>query len=53
MHGINDLLCNADFSYLSRGEFREDYGHFLGAVTRIIAQGTFIQKMFRGIRYAR
>ncbi len=51
MHGINDLLCNADFSYLSKGEFREDYGHFLGAVTRIIARGNFIQKLFREINF--
>lgn len=36
MHNINDLLQNADFSYLSFGHFREDYGHFLGPVVNII-----------------
>lgn len=30
MHNINDFLQNADFSYFSRGTFREDYGHFYG-----------------------
>lgn len=35
MHSINDLLQNADFSYLSKGEFREDYGHFLGPSANI------------------
>ncbi len=30
MENINDLLQNADFSHFSTGEFREDYGHFLG-----------------------
>jgi lysophospholipase L1-like esterase len=30
MQSINDLLYNADFSYLSSGEFRPDYGHFAG-----------------------
>ncbi len=51
MHAINDLLCNADFSYLSHGKFRDDYGHFYGAVNRIIARGNFIQKMFREINF--
>jgi len=36
MHNINDLLNNADFSYFSNGEFRHDYGHFLGPVVNII-----------------
>jgi hypothetical protein len=36
MHTINDLLHNADFSYLSHGPFREDYGHFYGPVNRIV-----------------
>lgn len=35
MHNINDLLCNADFSYLSIGPFRQDYGHFLGPAVNI------------------
>jgi GDSL-like lipase/acylhydrolase family protein len=36
MESVNDLLQNADFSYFSRGRFREDYGHFYGPVNRII-----------------
>lgn len=32
MHGINDLLHNADFSSFSKGPFRVDYGHFYGPV---------------------
>lgn len=35
MHNINDLLQNADFSYLSKGKFREDYGHFMGPTVNI------------------
>jgi len=30
MHALNDLLHNADFSHLSGGTFRDDYGHFRG-----------------------
>lgn len=30
MHNINDFLHNADFSYLSKSGFRDDYGHFMG-----------------------
>lgn len=30
MHNINDFLQNADFSYLSKGPYRKDYGHFYG-----------------------
>ena len=36
MHNINDFLHNADFSYLSAGPYRQDYGHFLGPVVNII-----------------
>jgi hypothetical protein len=36
MQSVNDLLHNADFSYFSRGSFRDDYGHFYGPVNRII-----------------
>jgi hypothetical protein len=36
MHNINDLLQNADFSYLSNGPFRKDYGHFYGPSSKII-----------------
>lgn len=32
MHAINDLLINADFSHLSKGEYRDDYGHFYGPI---------------------
>jgi hypothetical protein len=35
MHNINDLLQNADFSYLSKGSFRQDYGHFYGPSANI------------------
>ena len=36
MQSVNDLLHNADFSYFSRGPFRQDYGHFNGPVNRTI-----------------
>ncbi len=36
MGAVNDLLQNADFSYFSRGPFRDDYGHFYGPVNRIV-----------------
>ena len=42
MHAINDLLQNADFSYFSTGPFREDYGHFLGPVRRMILQPSLL-----------
>ncbi len=42
MESINDLLQNADFSYFSTGPFREDYGHFLGPVRRLILQPTLL-----------
>jgi len=35
MHAINDLVTNADHSYLSSGPFREDYGHFYASLSRI------------------
>ncbi len=40
MDGVNDLLQNADFSYFSTGNFREDYGHFWGPETRLVSQPT-------------
>jgi hypothetical protein len=43
-HGINDLLHNADFSYLSIGPFREDYGHFVGPLHRLIKQRSIFQR---------
>ena len=36
MENINDLLHNADFSWLSSGKYREDYGHFLGPLARLV-----------------
>lgn len=36
MHNINDLLHNADFSRFSIGEFRSDYGHFVGPLTNMV-----------------
>ena len=38
MHAINDLLQNADFSYFSRGPFREDYGHFYGPLKNLVSR---------------
>ncbi len=43
MESINDLLHNADFSWLSAGEFRDDYGNFLGPLTRLIKYGSFAE----------
>jgi hypothetical protein len=37
MHNVNDFIQNADFSYLSLGPFRQDYGHFVGPVVDIIS----------------
>ncbi|MFA6562370.1 MAG: SGNH/GDSL hydrolase family protein [Verrucomicrobiia bacterium] len=50
MHAINDLLQNADHSYLSHGPFREDYGHFYGPVTRLILNKGFLGDVFGSIR---
>lgn len=36
MQAVNDVLVNADFSFLSHDSFRGDYGHFYGAVNRLI-----------------
>lgn len=56
MHNINDLLNNADFSYLSKGSFRNDYGHFYGPSAGIFEKngllGFFISK-FRTMWYYR
>ncbi|MFZ3045362.1 MAG: SGNH/GDSL hydrolase family protein [Desulfatirhabdiaceae bacterium] len=41
MEAINDLLHNADFSYLSFRPFRPDYGHFYGPMKRIMTRKTF------------
>jgi lysophospholipase L1-like esterase len=50
MHAINDLLQNADHSYLSHGAFREDYGHFYGPVTRLILNKGFLADAFGSMR---
>lgn len=44
MHNINDFLQNADFSYFSKGPFREDYGHFYGPVVYLTEPGGLFAK---------
>ena len=54
MENINDMLHNADFSWLSNGEFRDDYGNFLGPLTRLIKFGgfsEFLTKTINGLWY--
>jgi len=51
MHAINDLLHNADFSYFSHGEFREDYGHFSGPVHRMLRHKSLIHFILENIGY--
>lgn len=54
MHGINDLLHNADFSYFSHGPFQPDYRHFYGPVNNIVANKgmeTFLARGFRRFWY--
>lgn len=46
MENINDVLVNADFSRFSAGEFRSDYGHFLGPMTRSVKYGSFSKLLF-------
>ncbi|MBN2105453.1 SGNH/GDSL hydrolase family protein [bacterium] len=50
MHTINDLLHNADFSYLSRGSFQRDYGHFDGPLHRLIRPKGCISLLWAMIR---
>lgn len=50
MHAINDLLHNADFSYFSRGPFREDYGHFHGPLARATRRDSLLVSNFRVLR---
>jgi hypothetical protein len=55
MQSVNDLLMNADFSYMSHGPFRDDYGHFYGPVNRIIDRRSlwhYLRDVVRGIWYA-
>jgi lysophospholipase L1-like esterase len=49
MENINDMLHNADFSWLSNGEFRDDYGNFLGPLTRLIKFGGFSEYFLKTI----
>ena len=49
MENINDMLHNADFSWLSNGEFRDDYGNFLGPLTRLIKFGNFSEFLLKSI----
>ncbi len=49
MENINDFLHNADFSWLSNGDFREDYGNFLGPLTRFVKYGSFGEYFFKTI----
>jgi lysophospholipase L1-like esterase len=50
MHTINDLLQNAERSYFSHNNFREDYGHFYGPVNRIITERDFWTSKFGSIK---
>ena len=55
MQSINDLLQNADFSYMSHGAFREDYGHFYGPVNRVIDRRSlwhYLRDVVSGLWYA-
>jgi len=47
MHSINDLLYNADFSYLSAGPFRPDYGHFAGVEAETLRRSGVLGNLFR------
>lgn len=41
MHAINDLIINADFSWISAGSFQEDYRHYYGPLARMIKKPGF------------
>jgi lysophospholipase L1-like esterase len=51
MENINDLLHNADFSNFSNGSFREDYGNFMGPVTRMIKHKSFAEHLFFVVKH--
>ncbi len=56
MQSVNDLLHNADFSYFSRGHFRDDYGHFYGPVNRIIDRRSlwrYLSEIISGLWYSK
>lgn len=50
MENINDLLHNADFSTFSLGEFREDYGHFLGPLRNIIKNSNYSNSFLTSLK---
>jgi lysophospholipase L1-like esterase len=50
MENINDFLHNADFSTFSNGEFREDYGHFLGPYRNIIKYHGVTQYLISAVK---
>jgi len=50
MHSLNDLLYNADFSYLSAGPFRSDYGHFAGVEAEALRRSGVLGNLFRKLR---
>ncbi|QQS37342.1 MAG: SGNH/GDSL hydrolase family protein [Ignavibacteriales bacterium] len=50
MVNINDLLHNADFSRFSKGDFREDYGHFLGPLTNVINRTSLLQMIIQTVK---
>jgi hypothetical protein len=45
MENINDLLHNADFSIFANGSFRDDYGTFMGPITRMIKHKSFAEHL--------
>ena len=46
MHAINDLLQNADFSYISFDKFHDDYRHFHGPAFRLVNRPTTMELVF-------
>jgi lysophospholipase L1-like esterase len=51
MENINDLLHNADFSIFANGSFREDYGNFMGPITRMVKHKSFIEHLIFVIKH--
>ena len=49
MHGINDLLASADFSYFSHQPFRPDYGHFYGPLNRFLSHEDLIPDLTKTV----
>ena len=49
MHAINDVFVNADFNYMSKAQFREDYGHYLGPARNLFLNSSFFGKVQREI----